>query len=364
MTTVSEGMDVAHVRQIAQSMLGLSSQLGSVKSRGDAQVSTLEHVWSGDDLDAFTGSWHETSPGISHTADALRQMGRQLQDEAQEQEVASGGSGGSRFPAWPNWPNLPDLPDLKPPQLPGQGALDRLLDLVGDAWEGFVTVVQKGLDILTSLPVTIAQLVDDVRSLIMEYSAKASQWVDDVARGLRDAVAKWGPRIAALGEKWLPKIASWGSKLTKWLPVLGVVGAIYDSWDIIKDIWNGEMSPRDVYDLLVTGGAAVAAFFPPIGTAISVVLTLESLRVDALDWLREEHPDALWSQVAQGALIGGGWVLLGPLSLFGSFLPTENQDLPGPPPKEVWADAWEIMKDDDLRAELWPPKPFAHPVVP
>lgn len=364
MTTVSEGMDVARVRQIAQSMLGLSSQLGSVKSRGDAQVSTLEHVWSGDDLDAFTDRWDETSPGISHTADALRQMGRQLQDEAEEQEVASGGSGGRRGPTFPGWPDLPDLPDLKPPQLPGQGPLDRLLDLVRSAWDGVVTVVKKGLDVLTSLPVTIAQLADDVRSLIMEYSAKAAQFVDDVAKGVRDFVAKWAPKVAAWGSKWLPKIASWASKLTKWLPILGAIGAIYDSWDIIKDIWNGEMSPRDVYDLLVTGGAAVAAFFPPIGTAIAVVLTLESLRTDALDWLRENHPDAVWSQGLQVALIAGGWTLLGPLSLFGSFLPTENQDLPGPPPKEVWSDAWETFKDDDKRAEIWPPEPFAHPVGP
>lgn len=361
MTTVSEGMDVARVRQIAQSMLGLSSQLGSVKSRGDAQVSTLEHVWSGDDLDAFTDRWDETSPGISHTADALRQMGRQLQDEAQEQEVASGGSGGRRGPNFPGWPDLPDLPDLKPPQLPGQGPLDRLLDLVRSAWDGVVTVVKKGLDVLTSLPVTIAQLADDVRSLIMEYSAKAAQFVDDVAKGVRDFVAKWAPKVVALGEKWLPKIAGWASKISKVLPLLGVVGFFYENWGTIKDIWNGEASPRDIYKMFLGGVAAVAAFFPGPGTLISAVLTLELLRIEGLEWVQENHPDALW---AQGILMGVGWVLVGPLSLLGTAFPDEKMDLPGPPPKEVWSDAWETFKDDDKRAEIWPPGPFAHPVGP
>lgn len=71
MAAVSDGMDVARVREIAQSMLGLSHRLGSVKGQGDSQVTTLERVWSGPDAEKFSSEWHKTSPTVQDAESAL-----------------------------------------------------------------------------------------------------------------------------------------------------------------------------------------------------------------------------------------------------------------------------------------------------
>lgn len=350
-TTVSEGMDAARVRQVAQSMLGLSNRLGTVKSHGDAQLSTLEHVWSGDDLDAFTEQWHQTSPGIAHTADALRAMGRSLQDQAADQEVTSGagGAGGAGLPGWPGWP---DLPDLKAPRLPGQEVLDLIWKGIKTIGTGIKDFVVGALDVLTSTYTTITLLAVDLFEAIK--NTRVGAWASDLVR-------KWAPKVSAWADEWLPKIGRFGAKFSKVLPIAGVVGFFYDSREILNDIWNGEMSPRDIYDLVTGGIATVAAFFPGVGTLISAVFTLDGLRMDALDWVRREHPD-WW--LAEAALVVGGYVLLGPLGLLGSFLPDENVDLPGRPPKEVWGDMVETFKDDEKREELLRPKPFAAPIAP
>ena len=55
MTTVSHGMDVSRVREIATQVQGLATRVDAVRTRGTAQVETLESAWAGPDADALAG---------------------------------------------------------------------------------------------------------------------------------------------------------------------------------------------------------------------------------------------------------------------------------------------------------------------
>lgn len=356
MTAVSQGMDVERVRQAAQSLLGLSRRLGTVRTQGDAQLSALEHIWSGDDFTDFSDQWRGTSPDLTTAADALNSLSRELHDQAEQQQVASGGAG--RHAGGTGATGGRGLPTV--PGLPGQDLLDRII-------KGITLPVSVGLDVAKVVmdalahPITsILQLASDIKAGVEWLSPRVSQFIDEASAKAGALVRSWAPKIGAWADEWLPKIGGFGTKFDRVLPGVGLATFVYDEQENLKALWNGELSPRDAYDLFTGGTAAVAGCFPPVGTALSAVLTADSLRMDALDWVREEHPD--WDH-AEAALVGAGYFTMGgPMGIIGSFLPDEKFEIPGPSPKEKWESVVDLATRDVDMDTPWAPRPLRLPV--
>lgn len=91
--TVSEGMDIARVREIAVQLHREAHRLTGVSTQGTAQMGVLEEAWSGTDSTRFGQDWitaersaHACSAHLTGYADALTR-------QAEQQDEASDGAG-------------------------------------------------------------------------------------------------------------------------------------------------------------------------------------------------------------------------------------------------------------------------------
>lgn len=368
MTVVSEGMDVAKVRNVAAAMISLGARVDDVRGRGKAQTAVLQHAWEGPDLEKFTDRWNSSLPAITNAGQALRDFGRDLHHQADQQTEASDGVGGRGRREIPTIPRCP----LPPPPPKKPGFFERIWDGIKGAIKGVLDFTKKVLDGITDLfnnmVVKIGLLINDLVEGLKKVSAEFRKWIDDAVRGIGNFVKKWAPKLLDWGKKAMPFLKVLG-KFAKAIPVLSVIAAVWDAKDVFVDLWNGKINPHEFWNKIVLGGAAtVASFFPGPGTLISVALTLEQMR--------HEHIGKLDSWIADKTGIDEGIIKglrvglssgTSPLAIF-DLLPNQDFDLPGPSPAEVFDDAvrgagdlWDKVKKMDPPIIGLPPIPLPWP---
>lgn len=363
--SVTEGMDVERVRSIAQQMIGLSTKVDDVRSSGQGQVARLKGVWAGPDLEQFEDRWHNVLPRVHDAGQAMREFGRLLRAQADDQEETSK-DGGSRQRTRP-----PHTPPPQPPGRcePGNSLLDRILDRIGDTiekvWKGFESAVDWFKDKIWT-PFSNISIVADIVEGLRKVSDEFKKWTDDLLRqgkkildGVGSAIEKWAPKLLKWGEQAMPFIKGLG-KFGKIIPGVGVAFWAWDMKDLAVDWWNGEINPHDFWNKGVLGTASmVAGFFPGPGTLISGLLAAEQLRhqyMPQLDgWVADqlgiEQKYVTWTRVAATAPVS-------PLAL-ADLLPNKHYDLPGPSPKEQVQAVWDGIRDAgdpfcDLNPLPWP----------
>ncbi|WP_157074870.1 PGAP1-like alpha/beta domain-containing protein [Janibacter limosus] len=91
--SLSEGMDLARVREVAGQIRTSAQTAGDVRQQGDGQLAILREAWSGTDLEQFDKGWTSQSPALERMAEALRRAADDLLGQAEQQESASGGAG-------------------------------------------------------------------------------------------------------------------------------------------------------------------------------------------------------------------------------------------------------------------------------
>ncbi|HIZ97256.1 MAG TPA: WXG100 family type VII secretion target [Candidatus Janibacter merdipullorum] len=266
MTTVSHGMDVSRVREIATQVQGLATRVDAVRTRGTAQVETLESAWAGPDADALAGEWSAATPMISGAAQGLRQSATAMLRDADEQERASQAEGG--------WGATGITPR---PATPGAASIiDRVTDVITDiakkVADGIRLVAETIRDIMRNPAVAIPMLI---KSMIQELAKR----VDDVGDFFKTLPERY-PKVAGVWSKAAPVLKFLG-RFAKVIPGAGVVAWVVDAWGVGADIMNGELNLRDVWSKVVLGGvSAIAALFPGVGTLISIGAALEQMRFD------------------------------------------------------------------------------------
>lgn len=96
MAMVTDGADVARLRQLAAQLLGSGNQIDDVAASGSQQLTMLVDSWSGPDMEHFATTWPDVERSIAAASEMVRGMGRALQRNADQQDDASaGGSGGA-----------------------------------------------------------------------------------------------------------------------------------------------------------------------------------------------------------------------------------------------------------------------------
>lgn len=350
--TVTEGMDVERVRSIAQQLLSQSTKIDDVRSAGDGQIRVLDQVWSGPDLEEFEDGWHEAMPVLHHAGAALRDFGRQLTRQANDQERTSEGGGGRR--------GGPATPPGRTQE--GQSTLDRILTGIGagiskvwDAFEGAVDWIKENIWGPLGIPLLIKDIVDGLRKV----SDDVKKWTDDLLKG----AGKWFDETFPKLLKWGEKLAPVGKLLTKFgkiVPGLGVAFWAWDAKDLVHDAWEGEINPADFWNKGVLGTTAmVAGFIPPYGTLIAAGIGLEQLRHEYMPQLERKLATQLG--LPENSITTVRALAMAPIYPLGlaDLLPNKDLDLPGPSPKEMAQSTWDAAKDAgsdlaDLNPLPWP----------
>ena len=103
--TLTDGMDVARMRQIAEQLVLQSKQLTGVAQDGSASMSRLVEAWQGPDTEFFSQGWTQAGRQCDETAETLRSFGERMRAQADQQNEASGnrrgGGGGGGGPRGP-----------------------------------------------------------------------------------------------------------------------------------------------------------------------------------------------------------------------------------------------------------------------
>lgn len=317
MTAVAEGMDVGRVRNVAAAMLSLASRTDDVRDAGNAQIKVLQGAWEGPDLEKFSEGWSATMPRVASAATAMRHAGQDLHRQADDQEKTSDGIG--RSPVGPIGKQQP-------------GFFERL-------WNGI-----KGL------ATTVVSGLKSAFDAVMDFIGRIPEWVITTIQTVKTIVSSAWKIFKSIKDilkpvtKALTGIAKVLAKFSKLLPGVGALAAIWDAKDVFVDLWNGEINPHEFWNKVVLGGgAAVAAFFPPWGTLISGVLTLEQLRHEWApkfdQWVSDQ------TGIDPNIVKGARFLFQGPIATIGDLMPDENFDLPGPSPREVVGGAWDAAKE-------------------
>lgn len=342
--TVTEGMDVERVRSIAQQLLGQSTKIEDVRASGQGQMGVLDAVWSGADLDHFEARWHHALPQLHHAGQALRDFGRELIRQADEQQGVSGVTGPGSRPTHP----LPP-PTLPPGRCaPGQSVLDDLVrgikDTVSRVWESFEGAVDWVKDNIWG-PLGIPLIIKDVVEGLRQVSEDFARFTDEALRGTLKWFDETFPKLLKWGERLAPVGRILG-KFGKVIPGVGVGFWAWDLKDVAVDFWNGEVNPAELWNKGVLGtGSMIAGFFPGYGTLISAALGVEQLRHEympqAEQWLSNQlglPPTTITTVRA---------TVLAPIMPLGlaDLLPNRNLDLPGPSPREMAETTWNAVLD-------------------
>lgn len=335
MTTVTHGMDVARVRQIAAQVQGLAGRVDDVRTEGNAQIKALEGAWSGDDVDALTERWHDMAPTITGAAQRLRQSATEMRRDADEQEQASQGGGWSPSDIKP-FPLTKDEP----------GIIERIVDAFVDATvavaRGIGTVLDVVGDImaypLVQFPLLVRSIIKELRTYWDEFNT--------FVKGLPERF----PRLARLLSRAAP-VLKFLSKFGKVIPGLGVVLWLKDVWDVGVDIWNGEVNLREIWSDVVLGGiAAIAGLFPGAGTLISVLATVAQMGYDAQTGILSWGDRVFGEDNVVWRAVKTAWTVIpflaNPAVGAPGLLPNEPIILPVSP-REVWEEGIEGLESGE-----------------
>lgn len=119
--TVSEGMDIARVREIAVQLHREAHRLTSISTQGSAQMGILQEAWSGVDAQGFGQDWVSAERSVHSCSTHLTGYADELTRQAEQQDEASAGAGtgtgghGARRPGdgGPGGSGPKDKPDPK-----------------------------------------------------------------------------------------------------------------------------------------------------------------------------------------------------------------------------------------------------------
>lgn len=91
--SVSEGMDVARIRDIARRLQTEAERITTVAQTGHQSLSTLVGAWEGGDSERFVGDWEVAGRRCQEAAQSLHTFGSALIAQADDQHEGSSGSG-------------------------------------------------------------------------------------------------------------------------------------------------------------------------------------------------------------------------------------------------------------------------------
>ena len=161
--TVTDGMDTARARTIADHLKNEGAALAGVGMQGGVLMKTLKDVWSGPDVEDFAREWEAARPAIARSSNHLTDAGHELTRQADEQDRTSdadGAPGPAEGGSRRGHPFVTGAPQL-PPLIPGFRSSDpgRVWDTVKDVWDtvtspvfGFVqTVVDEAISKLEDI---------------------------------------------------------------------------------------------------------------------------------------------------------------------------------------------------------------------
>lgn len=354
--TVTDGMDVERVRSIAQQLLSQSTKIDDVRASGEGQIGVLEGAWSGPDLEKFEDGWDRAMPQLDHAGQALRDFGRELVRQANDQDKASDGVGGRT--------GGPVVPPGKSGE--GQSLLDRIIKGIGDGlskvWQGVKGVVDWIKDNIWK-PLGIPLILKDIWGSLREISAKFKQVTDDLLRQAGKWFDETFPKLLKWGEKLAPVgkfVGKMGKIFGKAIPGLGVGFWAWDMKDLVHDWWSGEINPADLWNKGILGTTAmVAGFFPPWGTLIAAGIGLEQLRHEYMPKMERALANKLG--LPENSITTVRALAMAPFYPLGlaDLLPNKDFDLPGPSPKEMFEGGVDAVKDAgdklaDLNPLPWP----------
>lgn len=96
--SVTEGMDTARVRSVAEQLVASAGQIGSVAMEGSGAMWRLAECWDGADRDHFAQQWQSAGRRLQEAEDSVRLFGERLRDQVSAQDETSrapaGGAGG------------------------------------------------------------------------------------------------------------------------------------------------------------------------------------------------------------------------------------------------------------------------------
>lgn len=166
--TVTDGMDTARARVIADQLKSQGSALAGLGVQGSVLMKTLEGVWSGPDVEEFAREWQTTRPAIARSSNHLTEAGHELSRQAAEQDETSigggaGGNGGTGAQR-PHHGLVTGAPTL-PPMVPGMRAQDpeKMWKTLQDVWEVHTHPIMELLR--TAFDETLAKFLDDLAEL-------------------------------------------------------------------------------------------------------------------------------------------------------------------------------------------------------
>lgn len=228
--SLSEGMDLVRVREVAGQIRTSAQTVGDVRQQGDGQLTVLREAWSGTDLEHFDKGWTSQSPALERMAEALRQAADDLLEQAEQQESASGGGGPAGGegraarpadePWWTRFADkdfgkgvLDDEPDDEPDDEDdggnlfsrakdtagdvvdevkdtagdvkdfGEDVIDTAKDTVGDATDGLVWLGGEAKDGLSWLGGQAQDGLSWIGQQATSVAADAAQWLDGIGDG-------------------------------------------------------------------------------------------------------------------------------------------------------------------------------------
>lgn len=211
--SVSEGMDVARVRSVADELGRSGEGLRALRGEGAARLQVLRGAWSGPDLEGFGDGWETSASSLEAAAQSLAAMHRALLRQVGEQETTSGAVGGGGG-------DPGKVPDRVPDDLfddlfgGGGGGWDRPDPFGGlpDAWDRGRDAVDDAWDWATDRGEDLAGWGRDG----LDWLGDRGDDLADAARDFWDdeVLARWDAGAAALARLG-PSLANVGEQLTQ-----------------------------------------------------------------------------------------------------------------------------------------------------
>lgn len=233
--TVTDGMDTARARVIADQLKSQGSALAGLGVQGSVLMKTLEGVWSGPDVEEFAREWQTARPAIARSSNHLTEAGHELSRQAAEQDRTSD-AGGTSGPANGGAPRgnpfvtgAPSMPERPLPMLYEPDP--------ASAWRNLTKAVREGWDVITDPIFGAVQTV-----------------VDEVVSKLED-VKKF---------KWL------GTAAKIWGLAGGVLSYAFGQLDMVQAVWrfftegpslDGALQFAEGFFGWLAGGFGIAALF-------------------------------------------------------------------------------------------------------
>ena len=90
---LTDGMDVAKIKEVAQQLTTQSGKIGEVATSGTSQAATLAENWLGTDSEQFSSSWQDAVKALQSAQDSIDAYAKQAVEPADQQTEGSGGGG-------------------------------------------------------------------------------------------------------------------------------------------------------------------------------------------------------------------------------------------------------------------------------